>query len=70
MSEDYLKEKKKGGGGSILVAELTPVFQHPSCAEGPKPADGILSLSSRHVSFVVDQISAALNQPVPSLDLA
>lgn len=50
------------------MAELTPVFQHPSCAEGPKTARGIpIPLSSRHVD---DQISAGLNQPVPSLDLA
>lgn len=75
VSEDYVKKKKRGGGrrreqegGSILVAELTPVFQHPSCAEGPKTASGIsLSLSSRRVSFVDDRISAGLNQPGPSL---
>lgn len=46
MSEDYLKKKVGVGwgekeGGSILVAEVNPVFQHPFYAEGPKTVGGI-----------------------------
>lgn len=42
-----LKKKSGGGvggekeGGSILVAEVNPVFQHPFYAEGPKTVGGI-----------------------------
>lgn len=74
----FKKKKKKRVGQekegvlveSFLVAELTPAFQHPSCAEGSKPAHDILSLFSGCVSFGDDWISADLNQPGPSLDLA
>lgn len=75
MCQRVVKNKAGWGVGRRRREHLSvwthSSFQHPSCARGPKTADGIpLFVSSRPVRFVDDRISVGLNQPVPLLNLA